>query len=169
MINSSNGSPFSDPAAWEILRQFASTEITLREAEEKLMMHFGNRYSDADWHPALKAVMDAEGDVLKAHNSLREFSEICERPKLVIKLPAHPPQIVTAEENLLKSVEVLKARNRVFGAVPSIEELVDSKEENQALEDSPLAFPGGDHDIVEQVVHEGQVKRGEIKEGDSEE
>ena len=66
------------------------------------------------------------------------------------------PQIVTVEENLLRSVEALKARNRVFGAVPSIEELVNSKGENQALEDSPLAFLGGDHDIVEQVVREGR-------------
>ena len=37
------------------------------------------------------------------------------------------PQIVTVEDNLLKSVEALKARNRVFGAVPSIEELVKRK------------------------------------------
>ena len=38
------------------------------------------------------------------------------------------------------------------------------------LEDSPLAFPAGDHNIIEQGVHEGQVKWGEIDEGsDSEE
>ena len=39
----------------------------------------------------------------------------------------------------------------------SIEELVNSKEENQALEDSPLAFPG-DRDIVEQVVRVRQER-----------
>ena len=32
-----------------------------------------------------------------------------------------------------------------------------------------IAFPGGDHDIVEQVVHEGQVKQGEVEEEESEE
>ena len=83
-------------------------------------------------------------------------------PKLVIKLPARP-------SNSHCRGKSSKARNRVFRAVPSIEELVNSKEENQALEDSPLAFPGGDHDIVEQVVCEGQVKQGEVEEEDSEE
>ena len=41
----------------------------------------------------------------------------------------------------------------------SIEELVNPTEENEALEDSqysPLAFPGGDCDIVKQVAREGQ-------------
>ena len=52
------------------LRQFASTEMTLLEAEEKLMVHLGGQYSEADWQPEVKAVMDAEGDVLKAHDSL---------------------------------------------------------------------------------------------------
>ncbi|PPQ93410.1 hypothetical protein CVT25_004727 [Psilocybe cyanescens] len=160
--DSKNDSPFSDPGAWEILRQFASTDMALPVAKEKLMTYLGNHYNDKDWRPALKAVMDAEGDVVKAQELLRKFSEICERPKLIIKLPARPPQAVAIEENLLKSVETLKSRNRVFGPLPSIEDIVNSAEESQEAEDSLFAFPGGDHEIIDQVVYEGQVNGGGI-------
>ncbi|PPQ89168.1 hypothetical protein CVT25_006541 [Psilocybe cyanescens] len=157
LADSSNDLPFLDPGAWEILHQFASTDMTLPVAEEKLMTYLGNCYNNKDWCPALKSVMYAEGDVVKAHESLWKFSKICEHPKLIIKLPAHPPQAVAIEENLLKLVETLKSWNRVFGPLPSIEDLVNPAEESQEAEDSPFAFPEGDHEIIDQVVYKGQV------------
>ncbi|PPQ81878.1 hypothetical protein CVT25_013484 [Psilocybe cyanescens] len=147
--DSKNDLPFLDLGAWEILHQFASTDMALPVAKEKLITYLGNHYNDKDWCPALNAVMDAEGD-------------ICELPKLIIKLPTCPPQAVAIEENLLKSIETLKSWNRVFGPLSSIEDIVNSAEESQEAEDSLFAFPGGDREIIDQVVYEGQVNGGGI-------
>ena len=40
--------------------QFASSDMTLPEAEAKLSSHLGDCYKDNDWQPALKAVMDSK-------------------------------------------------------------------------------------------------------------
>jgi hypothetical protein len=160
-------SPFSNHGAWDILRQFASSDMTLPQAEEKLLAHLGDRYKDADWRPALKAIMDAEGDVTQAQDAVQAYAATCERPKLVIKLPAsRPRQVVALENDLMESVEELKARKRVFGPLPSIDDLISPIEEKETSEDSPHAFPGGDHEIVGQVQHEIQVQKGEVIEVD---
>jgi hypothetical protein len=102
-------SPFSDHGAWDILRQFASLDMTLPQAEEKLLVHLGGHYKDADWHSVLKAIMDAEGNITKAQEAVQAFSAACERPNLVIKLPAsRPPQVTALEKDLIKSVDELK-------------------------------------------------------------
>ena len=144
--------------------------MTLPQAEEKLLAHLGDRYKDTDWHPALKAIMDAEGDVMKAQEAVQAYAVTCERPRLTIKLPAsRPPQVVGLENDLMESVEKLKARNRVFGPPRSIDDLISPVEEKESLEDLPHAFPGGDHEIVGQVQHEIRVQKGEIVEVDDDE
>ena len=52
--------------------------MTLPQAEEKLLAHLSNCYNDADWHPVLKAIMDAEGDVTKAQDAFQAFAAACE-------------------------------------------------------------------------------------------
>ncbi len=140
--------------------------MTLPQAEAALIQHLGDRFKDADWRPALKAVMDAEGDVQKAQNAIRTMSTACGRPKITIKLPARlaarPPQLITAEESLVSSVKVLQGRNRVFGQLLTVDELIEPVQEREILEDSPYAFPEGDKEIVKQVVHEQRVEQGEI-------
>ena len=119
--------------------------MTLPVAEERLIKHLGNRFKDNDWRPALKAVMDAEGDVPAAQLAVQRFSVKCSQPKLTIKLPAtRPPQIVAIEKELIASVEDLQKRNCIFGVLPTLEELLDPVEENAELEDSPHNFPGGE-------------------------
>jgi hypothetical protein len=44
--------------------------MSLPDAEKNLQTHLGERYTDSDWRPALKAVMDAEGDVEMALNAI---------------------------------------------------------------------------------------------------
>jgi hypothetical protein len=154
-----------DHGGWDILRQFATTEMTLPQAEAALIQHLGNRFKDADWRPVLKAVMDAEGDVQKALNAIQTMSAACGRLKITIKLPAwsaRPPQLITTEESLVSSVKVLQGRNRVFGQLLIVDELIEPVQERESLEDSPYAFPEGDKEIAEQVVHEQQVEQGEI-------
>ena len=160
-------SPFSDHSAWDIVRQFVGSDMTLPQAKEKLLAHLSNRYKDADWRPVLKAIMDAEGDVTKAQDAVQAFAAACEQPRLFIKLPAsRPRQVVALENGLMESVEELKARNRVFGPLPSIDDLVNPAEERETYEDAPHAFLDGDNEIVSQVQHEIRVQKGEVIELD---
>jgi hypothetical protein len=153
------------------LRQFASTDMTLPQAELALSNHLGDRYKDADWHPALNAVMDAEGDVQRAQKAIQRLSAACGRPKITIKLPAiagaRPSQLVAAEDNLVGSVKVLQSRNRIFGQPLSVDELIDPVQEQGIPGESPYAFPKGDIEIINQVTREQQVERGDVVEVDS--
>ncbi len=139
--------------------------MTLPQAEAELSSHLRNCYKYEDWSSAFDAVMKAEGDTVKAQKAVQQMSAICDQPKLTIRIPAaQPPQLVATEKDLMASVEELRKRNRVFGELPAVEELTDPVQEHEVSEDSPYAFPGGDKDIVEQVLHEGRVQRGEVVE-----
>jgi hypothetical protein len=94
--------PLSDPGAWKILRRFAGLDMTLPQAEKCLLQHLGSCYKNEDWRHALKAVMDAEGDVVKAQQAIQKISATCKQPKLTIKLPQNWP--------LLKQVGELCSR-----------------------------------------------------------
>ena len=105
-----------------------------------------------------------------AQLAVQRFSVKCSQPKLTIKLPAtRPPQIVAIKKELIASVEDLQKRNRIFGVLPTLEELLDPVEENAELEDSPHSFPGGDLEIVKQARYEIQVENQEVIEVDGSE
>ena len=78
--------------------------MTLPAAEEQLKNHLGNRYNTRDWQPALDAVMNAEGDVVKAQEALAQLSSTT---RLTIRLPPFqsrsdppvPSQIIEAEKD----------------------------------------------------------------------
>ena len=53
----------ANSAAWDIIEQFATTEMGLLDVENALQTHLGAGYINGKWRPALKAVMDAEGDL----------------------------------------------------------------------------------------------------------
>jgi hypothetical protein len=48
--------------AWEVVVKFASTDMTLPQAESTLKDRLGGQYDAKQWEGPLKAVMDAEGD-----------------------------------------------------------------------------------------------------------
>jgi hypothetical protein len=80
--------PYSDHGAWEILRQFAGSDMTLPQAEAELSSYLRNHYQHKDWSLAMDAVMKAEGDTVKAQITIQEISAACEQPKLTIHIPA---------------------------------------------------------------------------------
>ena len=129
--------------------------MSLPEAEAQLQNHLGTQYDDRDWRPALKAVMDAENDSIKALEAIRELSLACNLPKLTIRLPGRPnPQLANAETQLMEAVEELRERNRIFN-MPTLEDLVNPAEEDEDLDcPSDGEFEGGDADIVAQVQWE---------------
>lgn len=170
--NASSPSPRSDHGAWEIIRNFATSSMTLPTAEEQLKKHLGAQYNVRDWQPALDAVMNAEGDIVKAQEALEKLSSTTQLPRLMIRLPPlhlrhnhSEPQIIQAENDLKDSVDELVKRKRIIGPPPTVEDLVNPIEE-QEVGDSQYRFEGGDAEIVAEVLHEMAVARGETIELD---
>ena len=64
-----------NPNAWDLLRKFASSDsLTLPEAEAQLELLLRQCYVDNDWQPALKAMMDAEGDIEAATAAVEKLA-----------------------------------------------------------------------------------------------
>ncbi|KAJ8589440.1 hypothetical protein M405DRAFT_862157 [Rhizopogon salebrosus TDB-379] len=78
-----------------------------------------------------------------------------------------PPltQLTTLEDEVTTSLQDLKARNRIFGELPSLDEFLEPVEE-QKFGDS-LAFEGGDKAIVAAVKREMAEKVDEVIEVES--
>ncbi|KAF9218623.1 hypothetical protein BS17DRAFT_720099 [Gyrodon lividus] len=53
--------------------------MNLPDAEARLVAHLGHCYVDTDWQPALRAVMDAEGDVSIAMKAVEPLAEAATR------------------------------------------------------------------------------------------
>jgi hypothetical protein len=145
--------------------------MSLPNVENKLKALLGERYIDSDWRPALKAVMDAEGDVEMASNAIDALMQAASRRTgLEIRIPARSQQaaqLSSTEVALMQSVQELQARNRIFGTLPTIDELLDPAEERDKGEFS--AFEGGDSSIADMVRHEIAIANGEVIEVDSDE
>ncbi|KAG6885130.1 hypothetical protein C0995_009563, partial [Termitomyces sp. Mi166 len=143
----------ADPGARDVLQNFAVSDMTLPMAEDQLRERLGDKYIDSDWQPALKAVMDAEGDV----EAIRLLAERSNLPKLTIKLPSQcttaAKQIKAAEDALMESVNELVKKKRIFGEPLSLEELVDPIEEREDP-DSSYTFDSGEAEIISQVWRE---------------
>jgi len=127
-------------------------------------------YQDEVWRPALKAVMDAEGDVDSAKRALKESRARQSQPKLTIKLLARPSQTILLEDELMNAISSLKDRNRVFGTLPTVDDLVNPSDEKVDVDADKSAneFPGGLPKIIAHVQQEFRVQRGEVIEVDDE-
>ena len=79
-------SPHADCGAWDIIQTFATSDMTLPDAEEHLKSHLGDRYNQQDWQPALDAVMNAEGDIPCAQKVIHHLASKSQFPWLKIKI-----------------------------------------------------------------------------------
>ncbi|KAG0694591.1 hypothetical protein DFH29DRAFT_959498 [Suillus ampliporus] len=115
--------------------------------------------------------MDAEGDVEMASNAIDALMQAAScRTGLKIRIPTRSQQaaqLSSTEAALMQSVRELQARNRIFGTLPTTDELLDPAEERDKGEFS--AFEGGDSSIADTVRHEIAVANGEVIEVDSDE
>jgi hypothetical protein len=159
--NNNNATNSQEIAAWDIIRNFATMDMTLPRAEELLKDVFGDAYLDDKWRPALDAVMAAEEDVdmaLDAINKIQLASNVAASPSANTLMT----QCKELEEDLMNSVADLKKHNRIFGEVPTLEQLVNPIEE-QDVGESLYRFEGDD-EIVALVRHEQAVECGEVVE-----
>lgn len=159
-------------AAWDILEEFAMSDMTLPQAEDALKGHLGDQYIDENWRPALNAVMAAEKDATAALESIKALRQCPSNPTAPASLPAtvlplHAPttQCADLEADLMSSIRELKSRNRIFGHLPTIEELINPPEER---ENESLQIFDSDDEIVHQVHYEKALEQGEIVEISSE-
>ncbi|KAF9218755.1 hypothetical protein BS17DRAFT_719628, partial [Gyrodon lividus] len=104
--------PHADPIGWQIVHEFATTEMNLPNAEACLAAHLGHHYVNTDWQPALRAVMDAEGDV-------------------AIAMKAVEPLLSNANKMLMTPVSALHECNHIFGKLLTLEEILDPAEEQE--------------------------------------
>ena len=128
-----------NPNAWDLLRKFASSDsLTLPEVEAQLQSLLGQRYVDNDWQPALKAIMDAEGDIEAAIAAIEKLADEAAQnsrlktrlPRCLEEQPSNPaPQLTAIEKDLMASVEELQKRKRIFGEPPTMEDLIQPPEE----------------------------------------
>ncbi|KAI9566954.1 hypothetical protein HD554DRAFT_1037043 [Boletus coccyginus] len=94
-------------------------------------------------------------------------SAACMRSGLVLKLSIlMPPQLEALEEDLRGSISVLKDRNRIFGTLLSINELLDPLEERENLDIEAKTF-GDDSAIIAEVCRREAVRNGDAVEVDS--
>ncbi|KAG1794535.1 uncharacterized protein HD556DRAFT_1474554 [Suillus plorans] len=64
-------SPLADPAAWEILEQYLTTDMTYPQMEETFSAYLGNRYVVDDWKDARDALFSGDDDNSIALANLR--------------------------------------------------------------------------------------------------
>jgi hypothetical protein len=57
----------------------------------------------------------------------------------ILPLHARTTQFMDLEEDLMSSIKILKSRNRIFGSLPTIEELISPPEEHEN-EDNPQSL-----------------------------
>jgi hypothetical protein len=145
----------------------------LPKAEQHLVELFGERYNDNEWRPALVAVMDAENDVAKALEAIRQLTKqkqpaVNSTPNSTVNHPKAPPlQLTSLENELTRIVQELKDRRRIVGAALTLEEMLNPAEE-MVVGDSQYRFEGSDEEIVQLVQQEITVAKGEVMEVDSE-
>jgi hypothetical protein len=115
----------------------------------------------------LDAVRAAENDTAAALKIVKELRDSSNSAaSAVLPLHTRTAQCTDLEEDLMSSIKMLKSRNRIFGSLLTIEELISPPEEREN-EDNLQSL--NDDEIVAQVHYEKALEQGEIIEIDSEE
>ncbi|KAI6101805.1 hypothetical protein F5141DRAFT_1217951 [Pisolithus sp. B1] len=110
--------------------------------------------------------MGAKGDVTQALEAVEILAAAAlYHTGVTIKLPptSHPPQLTVLEEALTESIQILKSQKRVLRPLPTLDGILDPKEEWE-IGEFQYQFEGGDAEIVAVVQHEHAVKQGKVVE-----
>jgi hypothetical protein len=174
LVPTSVSLPHADPAAWRVIREFTSTDMSLPEAEKQVQGILGAQYRDADWQPAFKAVMDAEGDLSAATTTVEKLAQVAIRVThtgLKIRILARQPasQLVAIENEVSKSISELKGCHCIIGESATLNQFLELSEEEEIGNSLSSEFEGleGDSTIVAVVSREMAEQRGEVIEVES--
>jgi DDE superfamily endonuclease len=146
--------------AWNILEDLATSRKTLPEAEDNLKKVYGSTYQDSVWRPALSAITGSE-TTEAALDELAKFKAAAAAKNGTVEVGDLDGPMKAVETELMDAVVELKTRRRIFGALPSLEDLVNPPGEAGELETSenPDRFES-DADIVE-FVRNGVTREAE--------
>ena len=136
--------------AWNVLEDLATSQKTLPEAEDGLKEVYGNTYNDSIWRPALAAITGSE----TTEDALHELEKFKAAENDAVEETDQPMETVKSE--LMDAVVALKACRRIFGPLPSFEDLVNPPGKLE-VDENPDLFTS-DADIIE-AVHSELVKR----------
>ena len=141
--------------AWNVLEDLAMSQKTLPEAEEGLEKIYGSTYKDSVWRPALAAITGSE----TTEDALNELAKFKAAESGIDNVNEGNRQREEVETELMDAVTELKVRRRIFGPLPSLEDLVNPPGKLEIGED-PNRFTN-DADIVE-AVRKGVIEEGGI-------
>ena len=155
--------PFSDPVAWKIIREYATTDQSWPDTEICLQAHLSDTFDTADWEPVLQAISEEED----LDMALKDIDDLEQAEKwwsgLTIHIPAsHPPQLITVETDLINMVQNLKSRKHIFGELMTADEILNPPEEWGNENEEYSADTDVVTAIVEEVQHEIAVEKGEV-------
>ncbi|KAK7025912.1 hypothetical protein R3P38DRAFT_2529773, partial [Favolaschia claudopus] len=145
-------------AAWDIVLEFATQEMSLPTAEKRLAAVLGPGYIPAEGnpYPALTAVMDAENDVVAAEKAVRDLMP--DFSKLSIPTSNSLPPVIAKDHHLKEAEKAFsdtleKLRNeRCIRETVSLDELLDPLIEREDSDSEFLRFSDGDAGICEIVA-----------------
>ncbi|KIO03587.1 hypothetical protein M404DRAFT_145183 [Pisolithus tinctorius Marx 270] len=108
--------------------------MTLPAAEKWLQDLLRDKYVYKHWQEAFNAIMGAEGDATQAVAGVERLAQAAlHQTGLTIKIPpcTDLPQLAALEEALSNSIKILKLCNQIIGLPPTIDEVLDPKEEQE--------------------------------------
>ena len=167
-----------NPVAWDIIHEFAlSNSITLPDIESCLKTLLGLDYVEQDWKAAIDAIFAAEHDTNIAIQEVERLATAAanaSRLTICIQCPSGEQialQVLEIEKGLVAMVEELHKLKGIKENIPSVDELVEPKEECEVgvETDKLVSMPSGDAEIVVHVKHVIAVEKGEIMEVDDSE
>lgn len=140
---------------WNVINTFASSGMTLPQAEDVLKKIFGDQYNDDYWRPALKIVTETEPDedVHSLINALQEKSRSQNQAFI-------PTEYCEVAAEVTSSIKELERRNRIFEGAPTADAYIEPEIERE-VEVLPIRT---DDQLVAEVLREQAVERGEIVE-----
>ncbi|KIK76074.1 hypothetical protein PAXRUDRAFT_170975 [Paxillus rubicundulus Ve08.2h10] len=107
--------------------------------------------------------MDVEGNTGTATVTVEKLAQAaasCTGLKIHIPACRPAPQLITMEKEVMESISQLKACNRIFGELLTLDQFLEPSEEAE-IGDS-LEFEGGDETIVAVVSWEMAERKGEV-------
>ncbi|KAJ7435991.1 hypothetical protein B0H11DRAFT_1937097 [Mycena galericulata] len=132
-------------AGWDVILEFATTKMSLPQAEKCLKQIFGTGYVASDWKAALDVVMDSEEDSAIAELAVRalmpDFTKDLTAAASSLPAPiANDRRLKEAEGAFADAVQKLRNERCLRGEEASIDELLNPQIEQEDLDSEFLRF-----------------------------
>ncbi|KAF8205728.1 hypothetical protein K438DRAFT_1447001, partial [Mycena galopus ATCC 62051] len=135
-------------AGWDVVLEFATTKMSLPQAEKRLKEILGAGYVASDWKPVLDVVMDAEEDSAvtepAVHVLMPDFTKDSTATSSLPTPIANDRQLKEAESAFADALQTLRRERCLCGEDASIEELLNPQIEQEDLDSVFLQFAEGD-------------------------